>query len=335
MKNYEVRLTSTGRLTQLPDSQKLFGALVYMYSERYGQDFASKLTKDVLDKKIYLSLSNVMPLGYCPTPQEYIVDKLAERNDGKSSFKERRAAVKIRKYIPTTELNDILSEPEKCETIFPYIKIQSSQQQHAFIASSFYDMPELDSKLYSIPAIELLEINLDEKQEEERRSVNAFYFYFQVDDSEASSNLLDMLNEAASTKRTIILGKRASQGMNTFKFQELVASDLTPSTTSNRFLNMGMLLPDKIDFASSTLKLFTSERRPFEMPGGWNKDFVKQYISFIAEGSIITLTNGLTNAGKAIKSPFNLQRDIVFGNAFLYPLPNEWKDGRKNDKIKI
>jgi hypothetical protein len=76
----------------------------------------------------------------------------------------------------------------------------------------------------------------------------------------------------------------------------------------------------KNDFASSTLKLFTSGRRTFEMPGGWDKDFARYYISFIAEGSIIASPDGLESTGKSIKSPFNPKRDIVFGNAFLYSL---------------
>ena len=80
-----------------------------------------------------------------------------------------------------------------------------------------------------------------------------------------------------------------------------------------------MLVPEKIDFRKSTLRLFTSERRPFTMPGGWKKDS-KYFISFIDSGSIIAFYDIIEQAGKCVRSPFNQERDIIFGNAFLYPV---------------
>lgn len=218
------------------------------------------------------------------------------------------------------ELEKVLQGQQRCETVFPYIKLANHQQLRASIESSFYNVPELDSKLYSVPTVNLLEISLDKKGDEQEKPVNTFYFYLQVDDSKNIDRLLDMLNEAVRTKRTVILGKRSSQGLNSFEFQNIVEENISYGRT-DCFLNMGMLLPDKIDFASSTLKLFTSERRPFEMPGGWDKSLIGYYISFIAEGSIIVLSeDGKQSTGRSVKSPFNPERDVVFGDAFLYPL---------------
>lgn len=59
MKVYEIKLTARGSLTQLPDSQKVFGALVYMFSERYGSEEATKLTKAIVNKENGLALSNL------------------------------------------------------------------------------------------------------------------------------------------------------------------------------------------------------------------------------------------------------------------------------------
>ena len=56
------------------------------------------------------------------------------------------------------------------------------------------------------------------------------------------------------------------------------------------------------------------------MAGGWNKNGNKYFISFIESGSIIVLRDGVEQAGKCVLSPFNKGRDIVFGNAFLYPV---------------
>ena len=40
MRDYKIGLELTRAMTQVPDSQKLFGALVYLFAERYGQDAA-------------------------------------------------------------------------------------------------------------------------------------------------------------------------------------------------------------------------------------------------------------------------------------------------------
>ena len=76
MKTYKILLTSIGGITQMPDSQKIFGALVYMFSDEYGTEKANKFVKDILDKKIFLALSNLLPNDYLPTPVDYLVDKL-------------------------------------------------------------------------------------------------------------------------------------------------------------------------------------------------------------------------------------------------------------------
>ena len=59
MKNYKIVLKSIGAITQLPDSQKVFGALITTFAEANGNDRAAKLVKAVIDKKIHLALSNV------------------------------------------------------------------------------------------------------------------------------------------------------------------------------------------------------------------------------------------------------------------------------------
>lgn len=323
MKNYKVQLVSIGPLTQLPDSQKLFGALIYMFSEEYGGNKATALVKSVLNKEIHLALSNVMPLDYLPAPQEYLIDLLSEAVDSDADFKSKRAAIKDRHYIKPEQLKRLITEPEECESTFPYIKLQDQQQLRASIESDRYDIPELENRLYSVPTVVPQEISLD-RNCKTKKAVSLFQFYLQVNDVKIGADLLDMLNAAAKVRQILILGARASQGLNSFKVSSISEPEF-PGEHSHLFLNTGMLLPDEIDFASSILKLHTSERRPFEMDGGWDKNFIGQYISFIAEGSIISAPAGFKSAGKSISSPFN-PRDIVLGNAFLYPMP---PSGRK------
>ncbi len=320
MRIYKVELVLMGHLTQLPDSQKLFGALVYMFSEKYGSDKAAGLVKSILNKETHLALSNLMPLDYFPTPRDYLIDLLAKSADSEVDLKIKHDAIKDRNYVKLTELKRLMAEPKNCENIFPYVKLQDRQQLRASIESIRYDIPELDSNLYSVPTMVPQEVNLDENGGKNEGVVSIFHFYLQVDDDDIGSDMLCMLNAATAIKRTVVLGKRASQGLNTFEFSSFSEQDIR-GEHPNFFLNMGMLLPNEIDFASSTLKLFTSERRPFEMAGGWDKNSTGQFISFIAEGSMISAPAGFKNAGKSIPSPFNNTRDIVFGNAFLYPMP--------------
>lgn len=321
MKAYKVGLLAKGALTQLPDSQKLFGALVYMYSERYGSEEATLLVKAVLEKKGYLALSNVTPLDYLPVPQDYIMDCIFHIGGTELNLKQKHEALKKRSYLKREQLEQILNEPGKCDRVFPYIKLQNQQQLRASIDSIRYDIPELDSKLYSVPTITVREITSEDEEnaESEAKPIHCFCFYLQVDDGNMGVRLLDMLKDAANRKKSVILGKRASQGMNIFEFIDVTEESL-PRIATDAFLNMGMLLPDNINFSGSFLKLFTSERRPFEMAGGWEEKFQKQYISFIAEGSVIKAPNGVMGAGKSIESPFNRERDVVFGNAFMYPI---------------
>ena len=148
--------------------------------------------------------------------------------------------------------------------------------------------------------------------------IDSYCFYLQVEEKGIVSIFFSWLQKAVEERQRIQLGKRASQGLNTFRLNNISVRDVALESTKT-YINLGMLLPDQICFSSSTIKLFTSERRPFDLPGGWNEAFTKRYLSFIAEGSIIKIQGEVQRAGKCIPSPFS-QRDIVFGNAFLYPI---------------
>ena len=104
--------------------------------------------------------------------------------------------------------------------------------------------------------------------------------------------LIQIIKKAQEQERLFFLGARSSQGMNTFVIKDITAVSRISESNAVRYLNLGMLLPDKIDFNKSYLKIFTSERRPFHMPGGWEKDVCGQVVSFIQQGSIILGTLG-------------------------------------------
>lgn len=319
MRNYKVILKLNGSITQVPDSQKLFGALMYMFAERYGDERAADLVSAVMNKEIHLALSNIMPEGYLPAPKDYLMEHISKKNNPDEDLKKKHSAIKIRNYIKSRELEHVLAEPESSEYLFPYVTQLDMQQLRASIDSVCYDIPELDTRLYSVPVVVLSEVSQDKKGGEHYRPVDTYCYFLQVDDSRLCSDFLEMTEDAAADQKLIILGKRASQGLNLFQFIEIKEQKGLESEAAF-YLNTGMLLPGSIDFKNSSIKLFTSERRPFEMTGGWRKDAPKYYISFIEQGSVIVLHEGVRHAGKSIASPFRQNRDIVFGNAFLYPI---------------
>lgn len=316
MKNYKIVLKSTGAITQLPDSQKLFGALITAFAEANGNDKAAELVKAVIDKKMHLALSNVNPLDYFPMPQDYVVDMLAKTVTDGENLKEKRAAVKERAYVKLEDLKRVIENPGKGGEIYPYIRQIDGQQLRASMESVKYGIQGLETKLYTVPTLKLAERKCTEDKET-ARPVSQFCFYLQMDESELGTAILGLIEELLQSGTSLILGKRASQGLNKYHVTAVEGIELSNEVC---YLNLGMLLPGKIDFGNSILKLFTSERRPFTMQGGWNQERGKYFISFVAAGSVIALTDGIEQAGKCIPSPFNKSRDIVFGNAFLYPI---------------
>ena len=94
---YRVKMDLSGELTQIPDSQKLFGALIYMYAEYTNNDLASEFVSKVKEKKFYFALSDLLPDNYLPVPQAFLLDKLAASREklDKKVYKE----LKKRRYI--------------------------------------------------------------------------------------------------------------------------------------------------------------------------------------------------------------------------------------------
>ncbi|CAM3838246.1 hypothetical protein [Marinicrinis lubricantis] len=316
---YKVEMSLTGRLTQLPDSQKIFGALIYMYAEQYSSEQATLLVSKIRDGELYLSLSNMLPRAYFPMPQTYLLDQLAgQPSDQSNRGKDKKTyqAIKKRSFMKLGDIYKAIKNPNHANHLYPFASIQSSQQIHAAIDSIKYDLPGLDPNVYSVPEVNVIEVQAEQKRE----VVTKFSFYVCTDKCAESDKLLDALRRAEESKRRFFLGARASQGFNTFVVDRVHSEtwDLTGQTST--YLNLGMLLPRALDFDKSSLKLYTSERRPYDSAGGWDKEHSGKFISFIDAGSIVFAREGWKKAGRSIPSPFNKQRDIVFGNACLMPI---------------
>lgn len=123
MKNYKIILRSSGTVTQLPDSQKIFGAMVTELSRMQGGEAAAEFVRKVYNREAHLALSNLFPLGFLPVPQDYIMEKFAERlseeKKPEENLKKLRAQIRERAYIREEKLNFILENREHAVLSIP------------------------------------------------------------------------------------------------------------------------------------------------------------------------------------------------------------------------
>lgn len=325
----------SGRLTLIPDSQKVFGAFMSMYAEHTSPEKATELVAKIKDGRVYFALSNALPnaspnaspTGYLPVPHTALLDRLAEagtKDDGIKEAKAKYEAVKKRHYAKIEQIEKMLEDPARAKDVYPYVSIANTQQVHTSIA---YDVPGLNPYLYSVPEIVVTEISrpASDDGKDNARIIQDFSFYLSFEKCDECKALTRAFAEARKSGRLFFLGPRASQGLNLFTLQGMYPADIPSDEHAERYLNLGMLLPGEIDCGKSALKLFTSERRPFEQRGGWDSACEKKFISFIDAGSILYPTRGIKLAGRSINSPFD-DKAIVFGNAFLYPIQTQLGD---------
>lgn len=321
---YRIQMNLTGRMTQMPDSQKIFGALTYLFREATTLERTNEFVKKIKESVTHCALSDMLPVGYLPIPQSYLLNQLAKQSESDENRKYLYKEVKKRQYIKIDQLEMLLETPTGIDKIDSYVKINSLQEIHAAIDSLTYHLPGLDPNLYSVPEVAVMEIEKMQNGEENQHPVKQYSFYLSMNQGEEERSLLQAIESALKNGRPFFLGPRASQGFNVFELQDIVLLEKSKQSEekeddTDHYLNTGMLLPDKIDFEQSSLQLFTSERRPYHRREGWETKPEKKFISFIQAGSLVSLKGDVNQAGKSIPSPFEAGA-IVFGNAFLYPL---------------
>ena len=303
MEIWKVNFKVEGEITQLPDSQRIFGVLVSRMSDLYGSDKATEFCKNIKERKEQVFISNLFPKGYLPVPQKYLFDKIADGN--KTMYKE----IKKRDFVEINSLKGILEGKKDMIKSCKYIKSTIKQQTRASIS----DTLGVPNNIFSVPYVRLIEC-----ENEEENKLTEFCFYIKA----CSSSLMYSFVKSFKQGDTLILGKRASQGFNIFTFMSM-EENKWEIQDSNTYLNLGMLLPSKnanIDTKRSSLEIFTSQRRPFVSDGVWNRERIPQiFISFLKPGSIIVSNSSEEVIGETIESPFN-KRDVVFGNSFFLPI---------------
>ncbi|WP_088839372.1 hypothetical protein [Listeria sp. ILCC792] len=299
---YKINLKLQGGITQLPDSQRIFGFLISKYAEKTSALSATELVRKVREKQIQFQLSNMMPSGYLPTPIEEILALDSEEKIYK--------VIKERTFLKEEMIGNILKNISVVKRAFPFVKIKELYQPHTAISSSSHQLVGMQNVVYAVPEIDVIEVSGEDESE---KIVRDFQIYLSVEEDD----ILKLVKEMQMRKSVLYLGKRASLGYNNFVIESIEKCET--QRKSDNYLNLGMLLPDKINYEESALKLFTSERRPYESKFGQGK-IKGQVISFIDAGSYIFTTANSNQAGKSIESPFDKERAIIFGNSFLYPM---------------
>lgn len=315
---YRVDVRLVGRMTQIPDSQKIFGALMHRYAEYTSEKQTAAFVAAVKLSSYGFMLSNLMPKGYLPMPQTYVLSRLSStvEESGKSFYK----SLKKRLFAPIEQMEQVITRPGSLPD--PYIEVEQIQQIHAAIDGKRYNTPALSPNLYSVPEVVVREVaaSTDEKKSEDRtRLIQDFSFYIGLETGIEHDLMIEMLHHAKTSGRALVLGARSSQGLNTFEIIDIHAETYESPVDEGYYLNLGMLLPRNIDYSKSSLKLFTSERRPFNPKIGWDESMKGHFISFIDSGSVVYVNDTIETAGSCVPSPFH-PKEIVFGRAYLYPL---------------
>lgn len=276
--------------------------------------------------------------------EEFIkgIEDINTKEEEKNSYSQKKIYETIKKmdFLIKADLieliQDIKEKKEKnCSYIefynYDYVKKEQTFVQKFKLLSQENQLPGFPNIAYSLPIIQFTKNNKKEndnkkEQKDDSKRVREFHFFVRTEDD---SILAEFLEEKKDDKGEILLiGPKASQGYNQYTLEEIVAEGLDEKQSENgdnlKYLNLGMLLPveSNIDWEGSSISIYTSERRPFDISKDMNKEKV---ISFIDVGSILSSKNQVSSyksLGKSIENPYNLmyKNAIVFGNSYLEQL---------------
>ena len=279
---YKVQLSSLGRIIQLPDSQKIYGAILHYLNDKGDLSGIEK----ILDSKLYIS--NVFPMEVLPNiyiwGEEYtssIDDKMYEfSNNDYKDYKSKK-----------------------------YITLGSKKIE---VEETFRDMNNTEEIVKGSGGVFSQNIiNYKKEEDGKKEIINDFEFYFRCDSQDLSNTISTIIKEMKVLK----LGKRSTRGMNLYEIIEIKKLDIQDS--SECYLNLGMLGMNNLEFIDmekSKLKIYTSKRKGYVE---WKKELIVQYIG---EGSVICLKdNDINNLKSNIQIDGEEGRRLYTGG-FLLPL---------------
>lgn len=279
---YKVQLSSLGRIIQLPDSQKIYGAILHYLNDKGDLSGIEK----ILDSKLYIS--NVFPMEVLPNiyiwGEEYtssIDDKMYEfSNNDYKDYKSKK-----------------------------YITLGSKKIE---VEETFRDMNNTEEIVKGSGGVFSQNIiNYKKEEDGKKEIINDFEFYFRCDSQDLSNTISTIIKEMKVLK----LGKRSTRGMNLYEVIEIERLDIQDS--SECYLNLGMLGMNNLEFIDmekSKLKIYTSKRKGYVE---WKKELIVQYIG---EGSVICLKDNDINNLKSNIQIDGEEGRRLYTCGFLLPL---------------
>lgn len=279
---YKVQLSSLGRIIQLPDSQKIYGAILHYLNDKGDLSGIEK----ILDSKLYIS--NVFPMEVLPNIYIWGEEYTSSIDDKMYGFSN----------------NDYKDYKSK-----KYITLGSKKIE---VEETFRDMNNTEEIVKGSGGVFSQNIiNYKKEEDGKKEIINDFEFYFRCDSQDLSNTISTIIKEMKVLK----LGKRSTRGMNLYEVIEIERLDIQDS--SECYLNLGMLGMNNLEFIDmekSKLKIYTSKRKGYVE---WKKELIVQYIG---EGSVICLKdNDINNLKSNIQIDGEEGRRLYTGG-FLLPL---------------
>ena len=279
---YKVQLSSLGRIIQLPDSQKIYGAILHYLNDKGDLSGIEK----ILDSKLYIS--NVFPMEVLPNIYIWGEEYTSSIDDKMYEFSNK-------------DYKDYKSKK--------YITLGSKKIE---VEETFRDMNNTEEIVKGSGGVFSQNIiNYKKEEDGKKEIINDFEFYFRCDSQDLSNTISTIIKEMKVLK----LGKRSTRGMNLYEVIEIERLDIQDS--SECYLNLGMLGMNNLEFIDmkkSKLKIYTSKRKGYVE---WKKELIVQYIG---EGSVICLKdNNINNLKSNIQIDGEEGRRLYTGG-FLLPL---------------
>lgn len=279
---YKVQLSSLGRIIQLPDSQKIYGAILHYLNDKSDLSVIEK----ILDSKLYIS--NVFPMEVLPNIYIWGEEYTSSIDDKMYEFSNK-------------DYKDYKSKK--------YITLGSKKIE---VEETFRDMNNTEEIVKGSGGVFSQNIiNYKKEEDGKKEIINDFEFYFRCDSQDLSNTISTIIKEMKVLK----LGKRSTRGMNLYEVIEIERLDIQDS--SECYLNLGMLGMNNLEFIDmekSKLKIYTSKRKGYVK---WKKELIVQYIG---EGSVICLKdNDINNLKSNIQIDGEEGRRLYTGG-FLLPL---------------
>ena len=210
---YKVQLSSLGRIIQLPDSQKIYGAILHYLNDKSDLSVIEK----ILDSKLYIS--NVFPMEVLPNIYIWGEEYTSSIDDKMYEFSNK-------------DYKDYKSKK--------YITLGSKKIE---VEETFRDMNNTEEIVKGSGGVFSQNIiNYKKEEDGKKEIINDFEFYFRCDSQDLSNTISTIIKEMKVLK----LGKRSTRGMNLYEVIEIERLDIQDS--SECYLNLGMLGMNNLEF---------------------------------------------------------------------------------------